>query len=104
MAIDDFATGYSSLSYLRKFHIDKLKIDQTFILNIQHQPAKQSIVRTLIELRHNLGLKVIAEGVEGPEQQAILASMGCDEIQGVYFSYPLSEQHIIDFVQLHTFS
>jgi EAL domain-containing protein (putative c-di-GMP-specific phosphodiesterase class I)/GGDEF domain-containing protein/PAS domain-containing protein len=99
LAIDDFGTGYSSLSYLRKFNIDKLKIDQSFIHDIQHQTADQSIVRTIIELGRNLELKVIAEGVEGLEQQTILASMGCDEIQGFYFSHPLPEQHFITFLQ-----
>jgi EAL domain-containing protein (putative c-di-GMP-specific phosphodiesterase class I) len=101
LAIDDFGTGYSSLSYLRKFNIDKLKIDQSFIQDIQHQAADQSIVRTIIELGRNLELKVIAEGVEGLEQQEILASMGCDEIQGFYYSHPLPEQKFIDFVQQH---
>jgi EAL domain-containing protein (putative c-di-GMP-specific phosphodiesterase class I)/GGDEF domain-containing protein len=101
LAIDDFGTGYSSLSYLRKFNIDKLKIDQSFIQDIQHQAADQSIVRTIIELGRNLELKVIAEGVEMLEQQQILASMGCDEIQGFYFSNPLPEQKFIDFVQQH---
>jgi len=101
LAIDDFGTGYSSLSYLRKFNIDKLKIDQSFIQHIQYQAADQSIVRTIIELGRNLGLKVIAEGVEEPEQQEILTSMGCDEIQGFYFSHPLAEQQFIDFVQQH---
>lgn len=101
LAIDDFGTGYSSLSYLRKFNIDKLKIDQSFIQDIQHQRADQSIVRTIIELGRNLELKVIAEGVEGLEQQEILASMGCDEIQGFYFSNPLPEHKFIDFVQKH---
>lgn len=104
LAIDDFGTGYSSLSYLRKFNIDKLKIDQSFIQHIQHQAADQSIVRTIIELGRNLDLKVIAEGVEGLEQQKILASLGCDEIQGFYFSHPLSETKFIDFVQQHKVS
>ncbi len=101
LAIDDFGTGYSSLSYLRKFNIDKLKIDQSFIQDIQHQAADQSIVRTIIELGHNLELKVIAEGVEGLEQQQILTSLGCDEIQGFCFSHPLPEQEFIDFLQQH---
>lgn len=101
LAIDDFGTGYSSLSYLQKFDIDKLKIDRSFIQNIQHQPADQSIVRTIIELGHNLKLSVIAEGVEDQEQQDILAALGCDEIQGYYFSRPLPEQQFIDFVQQH---
>jgi EAL domain-containing protein (putative c-di-GMP-specific phosphodiesterase class I) len=102
LAIDDFGTGYSSLSYLRKFNIDKLKIDQSFIQDIQYQVADQSIVRTIIELGRNLELKVIAEGVEGFEQQQILADMGCDEIQGFYFSQPLPEQAFIDFVKQYT--
>ncbi len=101
LAIDDFGTGYSSLSYLRKFNIDKLKIDQSFIRNIQHQAADQSIVRTIIELGRNLELKVIAEGVEVLEQQQILATMGCDEIQGFYFSHALPEQEFIEFMQQH---
>lgn len=101
LAIDDFGTGYSSLSYLRKFNIDKLKIDQSFIHEIQHQLADQSIVRTIIELGRNLDLKVIAEGVESIEQQKILTLLGCDEIQGFYFSHPLPEQAFIDFVQQH---
>jgi EAL domain-containing protein (putative c-di-GMP-specific phosphodiesterase class I)/GGDEF domain-containing protein/PAS domain-containing protein len=101
LAIDDFGTGYSSLSYLRKFNIDKLKIDQSFIRDIQHQAADQSIVRTIIELGRNLELKVIAEGVEVLEQQQILAAMGCDEIQGFYFSHALPEQEFIEFMQQH---
>ena len=101
LAIDDFGTGYSSLSYLRKFNVDKLKIDQSFIHDIQHQTAQRSIVSTIIELGRNLELKVIAEGVEELEQQDILAAMGCDEIQGYYFSHPLPEQQFIDFVQQH---
>lgn len=101
LAIDDFGTGYSSLSYLRKFDIDKLKIDQSFVRHIQDQEADKSIVRTIIELGRNLNLKVIAEGVEEIEQQNILADMGCDEIQGYYFSRPLSEQQFITFAQNH---
>jgi EAL domain-containing protein (putative c-di-GMP-specific phosphodiesterase class I)/GGDEF domain-containing protein len=99
LAIDDFGTGYSSLSYLRTFDIDKLKIDLSFIENIQHQEADQSIVRTIIELGHNLGLKVIAEGVENKEQQSLLTAMGCDEIQGFYYSHPLTESDFVEFLK-----
>ncbi|MEP0355852.1 bifunctional diguanylate cyclase/phosphodiesterase [Paraglaciecola sp.] len=99
LAIDDFGTGYSSLSYLKKFNIDKLKIDQSFVRNIQHENADQSIVRTIIELGRNLSLTLIAEGVEEQEQLNILKSMGCDEIQGYFFSRPLPEQEFIEFVQ-----
>ena len=101
LAIDDFGTGYSSLSYLKKFNIDKLKIDQSFVRHIQHESADQSIVRTIIELGRNLDLKLIAEGVEELDQQRVLQSMGCDEIQGYYFSRPLPEQDFIQFVEQH---
>ncbi len=99
LAIDDFGTGYSSLSYLKKFNLDKLKIDQSFIRQLQTDEADQSIVKAIIELGRNLQLELIAEGVEELEQQAILQSMGCDEIQGYYFSRPLSEQDFILFLQ-----
>ena len=98
LSIDDFGTGYSSLSYLRKFNIDKLKIDQSFIKHIQHQVADQSIVRTIIELARNLELKVIGEGVEDIEQQQILMALGCDEIQGYYYSHPLPEAEFVEFL------
>jgi EAL domain-containing protein (putative c-di-GMP-specific phosphodiesterase class I)/GGDEF domain-containing protein len=101
LAIDDFGTGYSSLSYLKKFNIDKLKIDQSFVHHIHSEIADQSIVRTIIELGRNLGLKLIAEGVEELQQQNMLQTMGCDEIQGYYFSRPLPEQVFIEFVQQH---
>lgn len=101
LAIDDFGTGYSSLSYLKKFNIDKMKIDQSFVRHIHTEKADQSIVRTIIELGRNLDLILIAEGVEDLQQQNILQTLGCDEIQGDYFSRPLQEQSFIDFVQQH---
>lgn len=101
LAIDDFGTGYSSLSYLKKFNIDKLKIDQSFIRDLQSDEADQSIVKTIIELGRNLQLTLIAEGVEELEQQVVLQAMGCDEIQGYYFSRPLPEQEFIQFMQAY---
>lgn len=101
LAIDDFGTGYSSLSYLKKFNIDKLKIDQSFIRHIYSESADHSIVRTIVELGRNLDLKLIAEGVEDLQQQKMLEALGCDEIQGYYFSQPLPEQEFIEFVQQH---
>ncbi|MDU0355503.1 EAL domain-containing protein [Paraglaciecola aquimarina] len=98
LSIDDFGTGYSSLSYLKKFKIDKLKIDQSFVRHIQTESADQSIVRTIIELGRNLNLKLIAEGVEELSQLSLLKSMGCDEIQGYYFSRPLPEPDFIQFL------
>ncbi|MCF2950345.1 EAL domain-containing protein [Paraglaciecola aquimarina] len=99
LAIDDFGTGYSSLSYLKKFNIDKLKIDQSFVGHIASDSADKSIVKAIIELGRNLQLTLIAEGVEELEQLTVLQDMGCDEIQGYYFSRPLAEQDFIQFMQ-----
>ncbi len=86
VSIDDFGTGYSSMSYLRRFPIDKLKIDRCFVKEMTQRPEDASIVRAIISLAHSLHLKVIAEGVETPEQLALLADMGCDQYQGFHFS------------------
>jgi diguanylate cyclase (GGDEF)-like protein/PAS domain S-box-containing protein len=89
LSIDDFGTGYSSLSYLGRLPIDKLKIDQSFVNNITTDKSSTSIIKSTIELAHNLGMKVIAEGVEKEEQLLFLKENGCDEIQGYFFSRPL---------------
>jgi diguanylate cyclase len=86
VSVDDFGTGYSSMSYLRRFPIDKLKIDRCFVEQMTRRPEDASIVRAIISLAHNLRLKVIAEGVETPEQLQLLAELGCDQYQGFYFS------------------
>lgn len=89
VAIDDFGTGYSSLSYLRKFHIDYLKIDRTFVRNLGVEPNDQSLCEAIIEMAHKLGLRVIAEGVETATQHQLLASAGCDYAQGFLYSHPV---------------
>ena len=90
ISIDDFGTGYSSLSYLNKFSVDKIKIDQSFIREITLRDDAASIVRAIVAIGQSLGLKVIAEGVETVEEEAILLGFSCDEAQGYYYSKPMS--------------
>ena len=90
IALDDFGTGYSSLSYLRLLPIDKLKLDKSFIDNIHISENDRVIVECIIKLAHEMNILVVAEGVEIEEQFDILYKMGCDRIQGYYFSKPIS--------------
>lgn len=94
IALDDFGTGYSSLTYLQKLPIDILKVDREFIKNIVNEDEEAYIFKTIIELAHNLDLKVIAEGVETKEQLAFLTKNGCDIGQGYYFSKPMPASEI----------
>jgi diguanylate cyclase (GGDEF)-like protein len=86
VSVDDFGTGYSSMSYLRRFPIDKLKIDRSFISEVMSRSEDASIVRAIISLAHSLRLKVVAEGVESPEQLEFLKTLGCDQYQGYHYS------------------
>ncbi len=90
IALDDFGTGYSSLSHLKRFPIDTLKIDQSFVHNLATDADNASIVSAVIGMGKGLQIRVVAEGVETPEQLAFLRKQGCPEGQGYYFSRPVS--------------
>ncbi len=89
LAIDDFGTGYSSLSYLKRFPVDALKIDQSFVVGLGDDAGDAAIVGAVITLAHTLGLRVTAEGVERAAQLACLRGLGCELGQGFYFGEPL---------------
>jgi diguanylate cyclase (GGDEF)-like protein/PAS domain S-box-containing protein len=91
LAIDDFGTGYSNLAYLKDFPVDRLKIDKIFVNCLENDPNNMAILQAIIVLGHSLDKIVVAEGVETETQYDFLASIGCDELQGYYFSHPLPE-------------
>lgn len=89
LSIDDFGTGYSSLEYLRRFPIHTLKVDRTFVRDVQTDEGDAAIVSAVVAMAHRLGLTVIAEGVEHPGQLEFLRGLGCDAVQGYFISRPL---------------
>ena len=91
MSLDDFGTGYSSLSYLRRFPIDTLKIDRSFVTDIDTNSANQEIVKAMIGMARSFGMQTLAEGVERVEELDFLFDLGCDHVQGYYFSRPVPD-------------
>ncbi|PKF63040.1 hypothetical protein CW745_06340 [Psychromonas sp. psych-6C06] len=101
LSLDDFGTGYSSLSLLRKIPIDELKIDKSFVDNIAFDKHDRAMVNSIISMGKNLGMQVLAEGVESKQQADILSQAGCDIYQGYYFSQPLTLTDLISFAKQH---
>jgi len=90
LSIDDFGTGYSSLAYLRQLRVQQLKIDRSFIRDLDSSVDARAVVDAIIRLAHSLGLRVVAEGVETVEQHEALVELGCDELQGYFFARPMT--------------
>jgi diguanylate cyclase (GGDEF)-like protein len=104
LSIDDFGTGYSSLSYLSKLPLDELKIDRSFVLDLEAGEQGRSVVHTIIGLGHDLGLRVVAEGVESNATVATLQSLGCDQVQGFHVSRPLAGDELESWLSAQTFA
>ncbi|WP_339220852.1 EAL domain-containing protein [Paenibacillus sp. FSL H8-0332] len=99
ISLDDFGTGFSSLSYLRRFPVDVIKIDRSFISEMSREAQGDVLVKAIIELSHNLGLRVVSEGIEQREQFDMLCELGSDELQGYYISRPLQAQALYSFLE-----
>jgi EAL domain-containing protein (putative c-di-GMP-specific phosphodiesterase class I) len=93
-SLDDFGTGYSSLSYLKQFPLRVLKVDQSFIQDIQRNPKNEALIKAIIGMAHSLGLEVVAEGVETAEQLQFLRTQMCDQVQGYLFSRPIPAEDL----------
>jgi diguanylate cyclase (GGDEF)-like protein len=98
IAIDDFGTGYSSLSYLKKFPVHTLKIDKSFVMDMTHDEEDRAIVETIISMAHTLGFKTVAEGVETVEHTELLTELGCDYLQGYYYSKAIRKDEFTKFL------
>ena len=103
LSLDDFGTGYSSLAYLKRFPVGKLKIDRSFVNDLETDPDDWAIASTIVSMGRSLRMTVLAEGVETGEQLAQLRKMGCDMAQGYYFSRPTSAAGIAEILRVQPF-
>jgi EAL domain-containing protein (putative c-di-GMP-specific phosphodiesterase class I) len=101
LAIDDFGTGYSSLAQLKRFPIDTLKVDRSFIRDIPKDSEDRAITKAIIAMGKSLSLTIVAEGVETKEQEAFLRAHACDEMQGYYFSRPIAPDSFAELLRRH---
>lgn len=101
LSVDDFGTGYSSLSYLKKLPVSELKIDRSFVFQMEKDNNDVAIVRSTIDLAHNMGLKVVAEGVENKVVCDMLADMGCDFVQGYFIGKPVVAHNLLDIIKMY---
>jgi EAL domain-containing protein (putative c-di-GMP-specific phosphodiesterase class I) len=99
LSLDDFGTGYSSLSYLKKLAVDELKIDKSFVMHMDTDGGDEVIVRSTVDLGHNLGLRVVAEGVETPASWEKLREMGCDLAQGYLLTKPIPADEFTEWLR-----
>ena len=99
LALDDFGTGYSSLSYLKRFQLDRLKIDRSFIHDLVQDPEGGAITRAIIQMAKSLNLTVIAEGVENQQQLNWLEQEGCEQAQGYFYYPPMSAEAVFDVLR-----
>jgi diguanylate cyclase len=97
LSIDDFGTGYSSLAYLRKLPAKEVKIDRSFVMDLERSADARAVVDGVIKLAHALGKRVVAEGVETIKQRRILTEMGCDELQGFLFAQPMAPNDLLQW-------
>jgi EAL domain-containing protein (putative c-di-GMP-specific phosphodiesterase class I) len=98
LSIDDFGTGYSSLAYLKRLPVDELKIDKSFVLTMENDIGDTKIVRSTIDLGHNMGLRVVAEGIESEAVWRLLAALGCDHGQGYFMSRPIPAAKLVEWI------
>jgi EAL domain-containing protein (putative c-di-GMP-specific phosphodiesterase class I) len=101
VSMDDFGTGYSSLGYLKKFSFQTLKIDQSFVRDLQDNPQDKAIISAIVTLGRGFNLRVVAEGVETIEQLEMLRALNCEEMQGYWFSRPLPTNEATQFLCNH---